>query len=196
MLLTSGISLAAGTFIWVVVGTVLVVFVAALTLRRAWASFEVWPLQRRPLGRAQGWVQPVSEPIPLETARAGNPHFTPKLRLDLSPGQSALLIQVSAKTGIDIREVTLRCTPGDGVKPTVILLSDQDPRGTKFEWTADGSGGMDLFYPSPRSVSKGRTISYGAFITSTEPWSGTLSLSFVVSPGGVMEFRFPVVVGG
>ena len=196
MLLTSGIPLDQGTFIWVVVGTVFVVFVAVLTLRRAWVSFEVWPVQRHPLGRARGWVQRVSEPIPLETARAGNPQFTPKLQLKLSPGQSAILIQLNSNTRVEIREVNIRCKDGDGARPTVILLSDQDPRGIRFEWTADDAGGMDLFYASPKAVPKGRAISYGAFINSPEPWSGTLSLSFDMSPGNGMEFRFPVMVAG
>jgi hypothetical protein len=192
----SGIPLDAGTFIWVVVGTVIVFFVAVLTLRRAWVSFQVWPLQRRPFGRARGWVQPVSEPIPLETARAGNPHFTRKLPLNLSPGQSAVLIQLSANTRVEIHAVNLRCTAGDGVKPTVLLLSDQDPRGANFEWTTDNAGGMDLFYTSPRAVNKGRSVSYGAFIDSPEPWSGTLGLSFDVSPGNGMDIGFPMVVSG
>ena len=196
MLLTSYIPLDVETFIWVVVGTVFVFFVAILTLRRAWVNFDVWPLQRHPLGRARGWVQPVSEPIPLETARDGNPHFTRKLHLNLSTGQSAILIQVSANTQVAIREVNLRCTGEGGVKPAVILLSDQDPRGARFEWTADDAGGMDLFYTGPKAASKGREISYGAFITSSEPWSGTLRLSFDLAPGNGLEFRFPVIVSG
>jgi hypothetical protein len=65
-----------------------------------------------------------------------------------------------------------------------------------FEWTADDMGGVDLFYNSPKATSKGKTLSYGAFITSPEPWTGTLNLLFDVSPGNGMEFRFPTIVSG
>jgi hypothetical protein len=194
MLLATGIPLDEGTFIWVIVGTVFVVFVAVLTLRRAWVNFDVWPLQRHPLGTARGWIQAVSEPISLETARDGIPHFTRKLPLNLSTGQSAILIQVTANTQVAIHEVSLVCAGDGGVKPDVILLSDQDPRGATFVWAANDAGGSDLFYTSLKAASKGRAIYYGAFITSSEPWSGTLRLSFDIAPGNGMEFEFPVVV--
>ena len=196
MLLSTGIPLDQGTFIWVVVGTALVVFVVLLTLRRAWVSFDVWPLQRRPLGRARRWIQAVSEPISLETARDGNPHFTRKLQLNLGLGQSALLIQVSANTQVEIREVNLRCTGDGGGRPTVILLSDQDPRGATFGVDRGRRGRDESLLYQPRGASKGRAISYGAFITSPDPWSGSLTLSFDLEPGTGMEFMFPVRVSG